>query len=63
MSSTEVSGQMAKKKRIKTVALLGKKGGQCIKLADYSYVVPSNNTANIQETHHLIGHIVCSLFD
>lgn len=55
--------KMAKKKGIKTVALLGKNGGQCIKLADYSYVVPSDNTANIQETHHLIGHIVCSLFD
>ena len=25
-------------------------------------IVPSNNTANIQEAHHLIGHLVCSVF-
>ncbi len=53
----------AKKMHIKTLALLGKNGGQCLKLANYSYVVPSNNTANIQEAHHLIGHIFCSLLE
>ena len=54
---------MAKKLKIKSFCLLGNKGGACKKLGDYSYVVPSSSTANIQEIHHLIGHIFCSLVD
>ena len=53
----------SKKMRIKSIALLGKTGGQCKKISSYSYVVPSSSTANIQEIHHLIGHIFCSLVD
>jgi len=55
--------KMAKKLKIKSFCLLGNKGGACKKLGDYSYVVPSSSTANIQEIHHLIGHIFCSLVD
>ena len=51
----------ARKMKIKTIALLGNNGGSCLKLSNISYIVPSNNTANIQEIHHLMGHIVCSL--
>tara|TARA_X000000950_G_scaffold286617_1_gene396100 strand:- start:23493 stop:24047 length:555 start_codon:yes stop_codon:yes gene_type:complete len=53
----------SKKMNIKSIALLGKTGGQCKKISNYSYVVPSSSTANIQEIHHLIGHIFCSLVD
>ena len=53
----------SKKMRIKSIALLGKTGGQSKKISSYSYVVPSSSTANIQEIHHLIGHIFCSLVD
>ena len=55
--------KMAKKLGIKSICLLGKKGGLCKKISDYNYIVPSNSTANIQEVHHLIGHIFCSLVD
>jgi D-sedoheptulose 7-phosphate isomerase len=55
--------KMAKKLKIKSICLSGKKGGACKKLGNYSYIVPSNSTANIQEVHHLIGHIFCSLVD
>ena len=55
--------KMAKKLKIKSISLLGKDGGKCKKLSDYNYVVPSKSTANIQEVHHLIGHIFCSLVD
>lgn len=51
----------ARKMKIKTIALLGNNGGSCLKLSNISYIVPSNNTANIQEIHHLMGHVVCSL--
>ena len=55
--------KMAKRLKIKSISLLGYDGGVCKKLSDYSYIVPSNSTANIQEVHHLIGHIFCSLVD
>ena len=55
--------RIAKKLKIKSITLLGKGGGRCKKLSDYNYVVPSKSTANIQEVHHLIGHIFCSLVD
>ena len=55
--------KMAKKLNIKSICLLGYNGGICKKLSDYNYIVPSNSTANIQEVHHLIGHIFCSLVD
>ena len=53
----------AKNMTIKSFALLGNNGGNCQKLSDYSLIIPSKNTANIQEIHHLISHIICSLLD
>lgn len=55
--------KIAKKLKIRSICLLGNKGGKCKNLSNYSYVVKSNSTANIQEVHHLIGHIFCSLVD
>ena len=55
--------KMAKNLNIKSICLLGKTGGICKKVSDYNYIVPSKSTANIQEVHHLIGHIFCSLVD
>jgi len=50
----------AKRKKIYSVALLGKDGGEAKQISDLSIVVPSFSTARIQEMHILIGHIVCS---
>ena len=44
-----------------TVALLGKGGGLAKELADHAIIVPSDSTARIQETHILIGHILCEM--
>jgi D-sedoheptulose 7-phosphate isomerase len=55
--------KQAKKMGIKTVALTGGDGGELIKLADISLVVPSLITARIQEAHITIGHIVCELVE
>ena len=41
------------------VALLGKGGGAAHGLADYPIVVPSGNSARIQEIHGLILHAIC----
>ena len=39
-----------------SIALIGKDGGQCIKQADVSIVVPSKSTERIQEVHIKIIH-------
>lgn len=44
-----------------TVALLGRDGGKIKNMADIAIVVPSDCTARIQETHIMIGHIVCEI--
>lgn len=51
--------KQAKSMGVKTIALLGKGGGNAAALADYSIVIDSNETARIQEMHLLIGHTFC----
>ena len=48
----------AKKKKIYSVCFLGKGGGRAIKICDESLVIPSNNTARIQECHIFLGHFI-----
>jgi len=55
--------KVAKEKNIFSVALVGKDGGEMAKLADISLVVPSNETPRIQESHILIGHILCDIIE
>lgn len=50
---------IAKKKGIKVVGLLGRDGGIIGDLCDVSIVVKSQSTARIQEAHILIGHTLC----
>jgi D-sedoheptulose 7-phosphate isomerase len=53
----------AKKKGITTVALVGRDGGEMAKIADIALVVPSDSTPRIQESHILIGHIICDIIE
>lgn len=53
----------AKEMKIKTVTLTGKDGGKCKSISDYSIIVPSNDTARIQESHIMIGHIICDIVE
>jgi len=55
--------EVAKSAGIKTVALLGKDGGKCKVMADNALIIPSQNTARIQEAHILIGHVLCELIE
>lgn len=48
--------QSAKKLGLKTVALLGKTGGEAKQMADLSIVVPANTSERIQELHIKIIH-------
>lgn len=53
----------ARKKRMVTIALTGKNGGNISKATDYNITIPSYNTAHIQEAHIAIGHILCALIE
>jgi len=48
---------------IETVGLGGRDGGRLKALADACLIVPSDNTARIQEAHLLAGHILCDLVE
>lgn len=50
--------KLAKKKKVKSVALLGNKGGIAKKYADINLIVDSNITARIQESHIFLIHFI-----
>ena len=47
----------------KALGLSGKGGGKMNDVCDINLIVPSDDTARIQEMHILIGHILCQLVD
>jgi len=54
---------MARDKDVRTIALTGSDGGLLKELSDILIAVPSNDTPRIQESHILIGHIICELVE
>ena len=48
---------------MKTVGFTGLTGGQMKQLSDFLINVPSTDTPRIQESHILIGHIICQLVE
>ena len=55
--------ESARKKGAGTIALTGKTGGRLRAHADILLNVPSEEVPRIQETHILIGHIICELVE
>ena len=53
----------ARAKSIKTIGFSGNGGGRMAELCDYSVVVPSSVTMNIQECHIALEHIFCMLVE
>ena len=46
-----------------TVAMTGETGGKMKELADYLLNVPSTDTPRIQESHIMLGHIICEIVE
>lgn len=46
-----------------TVAFTGKTGGKMKEVSDHLINVPSTDTPRIQESHIMIGHIVCQMVE
>lgn len=55
--------QQAAKMGIRTVALVGRKGGSMAQAADLAICAPADTSAHIQELHIAIGHLICDLIE
>lgn len=55
--------EMAKSLGIVTIGFTGAAGGKMSELSDILINVPSTDTPRIQESHILIGHIICELVE
>jgi phosphoheptose isomerase len=53
----------AKKRKLKTIALLGRDGGSTVGHADVDLLVESDSTARIQEAHKLLLHVLCEAME
>ena len=46
-----------------TIGLLGNDGGKLKDAVNLPIIIPSNDTARIQEVHITIGHIICEIIE
>lgn len=53
----------ARNKEISTVGFTGSTGGKMKEISDYLLNVPSTDTPRIQESHIMLGHIICQLVE
>lgn len=62
-SNVEAAAAAARERGVKVVGLLGRDGGRMRPLCDLALVVESDDTQRIQETHNLVGHVLCDLVE
>lgn len=55
--------RVAKKKKMTVIGLLGRGGGALKTMVDVALIVPSSDTARIQEAHITIGHIISDIVE
>jgi D-sedoheptulose 7-phosphate isomerase len=55
--------EQARSQKISVIGLLGRDGGKVAPLCDVALIVSSDDTQRIQETHNLVGHILCELIE
>jgi D-sedoheptulose 7-phosphate isomerase len=53
----------ARSMRLRTIGLLGSRGGQIAALVDHAIIVPSSDAQRIQECHITLAHILCELVE
>ncbi|MCL5023206.1 MAG: D-sedoheptulose 7-phosphate isomerase [Nitrospirae bacterium] len=54
---------VAKRRKLRTIVFTGAKGEKFASRADYGFIVPSENTPRIQETHITLGHVLCQMVE
>ena len=55
--------EAAKEKGMITVGFTGITGGKMKSVSDYLINIPSTDTPRIQESHIMVGHIICQLVE
>jgi D-sedoheptulose 7-phosphate isomerase len=55
--------ETAKEKKMITVGLTGMSGGQMKPVSHFLINIPSTDTPRIQESHIMVGHIICQLVE
>jgi len=55
--------KVAQELKVTSFSFTGESGGQAKALSDYCMCVPSRNPARIQESHILMGHLLCSAIE
>ena len=55
--------EAAREKQMITIAFTGETGGKMKNISHHLINVPSNDTPRIQESHIMIGHIICQLVE
>lgn len=54
---------VAKEKEINTIAFTGKTGGKIKDKTDFLINIPSDDTPRVQESHIMVGHIICQMVE
>jgi len=54
---------VAKNKGAIIASFIGNDGGEMKDISDYNLIIPSNNTARIQECHTLLGHTILEIVE
>jgi D-sedoheptulose 7-phosphate isomerase len=55
--------ETARQKKMITVGFTGAGGGKLKNISDYLINIPSADTPRIQESHIMVGHIICQLVE
>jgi len=55
--------KVCQSEKIITIGWTGETGGEMKQYSDYCLCVPSSETPRIQESHILIGHIICEIVE
>ena len=55
--------EVAKTKGVVTIGFTGDTGGKIRELCDHLINIPSSVTPRIQESHIMVGHIICELVE
>jgi D-sedoheptulose 7-phosphate isomerase len=55
--------KMANSLEMISIGMSGDKGGKIKDLCQHNIIIPSSNTARIQEAHIIVGHIFCQIIE
>lgn len=55
--------EVAKEKKMTTIAFTGSSGGKMKSYSDFLINIPSDDTPRIQESHIMLGHIICQMVE